>query len=196
MAADSFGTKNQPQFSDNGAVDLAVDSNALADYSAKVGNRRVGTTAERNAATGKDLWEGLEWWDTTVGGVYRYIAGRWQYFGRLPTWTPVTPPNAGAYVDQNEPLSFWSDGVLATLQGTIWLQNSSARWGIEGIAICNPLPVAVRPHFFASLLAESAGATLQVGISTAGEVSVQRIIAGTPGQYMRVFHSPWPIKRT
>ncbi|WP_152970154.1 hypothetical protein [Frigoribacterium sp. RIT-PI-h] len=82
MAADgTSGSKNQPQFLDGGAPDLATDSNLVSDYAAKVGNRRVGTTAERNAATGKDVWEGLEWHDTTTNKVYSRIGGSWT----LPT---------------------------------------------------------------------------------------------------------------
>ena len=79
MAADgTAGTKNQPQFLDGGAPDLANDNNILANYTAKVGNRRVGTTAERNAAAGKDVWEGLEWFDSTLDRAYTYRSGSWR----------------------------------------------------------------------------------------------------------------------
>lgn len=75
MAVDSRGAKNEPQFSDSGAPDIGVDPSAVAEYAAKVGNRRVGSTAERLAATGADLWQGLEWYDTTENRIYEYNSG-------------------------------------------------------------------------------------------------------------------------
>lgn len=78
MTADGTpGTKNNPQFLDGGAPDLATDANLISAYAAKVGNRRTGTTAERNAATGKDVWEGLEWFDTTLRRIFLYLNGSW-----------------------------------------------------------------------------------------------------------------------
>jgi hypothetical protein len=70
VASESTGAKNQPYFSATGAPEIDVDPGVVSDYAAKVGNRRVGTTAERNAATGKDVWPGLEWYDTTEDAAY------------------------------------------------------------------------------------------------------------------------------
>lgn len=78
MTASSYGTKNEPKFADADAPDLAVNPTQVAAYAAKVGNRRTGTTAERNAATGLDVWEGLLWGDTTDGVEYRRTAGAWK----------------------------------------------------------------------------------------------------------------------
>jgi|GEM_PF-4618468 len=84
MAASATkGPKGQPRFPANEAPDMGVDEEILADYAAKVGNRRVGTTAERNAATGSDLWEGLIWGDTTDKLEYRRTAGAWARFGDI-----------------------------------------------------------------------------------------------------------------
>lgn len=84
MSADGTpGSHNQPQFLTNGAPELGVDENLVADYAAKVGNRRVGTTAERVAATGKDVWDGLVWGDTTDGLEYKYHGSQWTFFGGL-----------------------------------------------------------------------------------------------------------------
>lgn len=77
MAVDSTGTKNEPIFFANGSPEVDVDPTAVAAYAAKVGNRRVGTTAERTAATGKDVWEGLEWFDTDLDEVFIYLSGGW-----------------------------------------------------------------------------------------------------------------------
>ncbi|WP_022886353.1 hypothetical protein [Glaciibacter superstes] len=78
MTADATpGAKNQPQFLVGGAPDIGVDENIVADYAAKVGNRRTGTTTERLAATGKDVWEGLLWGDTTDELEYKRTGGAW-----------------------------------------------------------------------------------------------------------------------
>lgn len=86
MTASSFGTKNEPKFADADAPDLAVNPTQAAAFAAKVGNRRVGTAAERIAATGKDLWEGLLWGDTTDGAEYRLVGVGW-----VRILQPVTP---------------------------------------------------------------------------------------------------------
>lgn len=77
MANQSSGTKNQPLFTEAGAPELATDANLISNYAAKVGNRRCGTTTERNAATGSDLWEGLEWYDTTLNQQFIYDGSGW-----------------------------------------------------------------------------------------------------------------------
>ena len=78
MAQDSTGPKGQPQFSDLGAPDMAVDPGLVADYAAKVGNRRTGTTAERLALADVDFWEGLAFGDTTLKAEYKVIDGVWK----------------------------------------------------------------------------------------------------------------------
>ena len=55
-----------------------MNPSEVAAYAGKVGNRRTGTTAERLAATGKDVLEGLLWGDTTTGVEYRYTSGAWR----------------------------------------------------------------------------------------------------------------------
>jgi hypothetical protein len=77
MAVDLYGPKNAPRFLPGGAFEDWIDLTAVGEYAAKVGNTRVGTTAERNAATGLDLWEGLEWRDTTNGRTYIRRGSGW-----------------------------------------------------------------------------------------------------------------------
>jgi hypothetical protein len=96
MAADDIpGSKNQPRFLATGAPETAVDLNTIGDYAAKVGNRKVGTTAERNAATGKDVWEGLLWGDTSEGREYRRTGGSWVRFSHRTTGGSVSEPTNG-----------------------------------------------------------------------------------------------------
>lgn len=77
MASESTGDKGQPYFASSGAPAIDVDPGLIADYAAKVGNRRAGATAERNAATGKDVWDQLHWGDTTDGLEYVRFGSSW-----------------------------------------------------------------------------------------------------------------------
>lgn len=92
MAVDSTGTKNEPIFLATGAPEIDVDPTAVAAYAAKVGNRRSDTTALRLAAAGKDVWEGLEWYDTDLDEVYIYTGAGWKLWHKQ--WTAYTPTTA------------------------------------------------------------------------------------------------------
>jgi hypothetical protein len=86
MAVDGgYGPRGGPRFLDGGAPDLAVDSNALSSFTELVGNRKVGTTAERNAAKTATnpiaVWEGLSWYDTTLRQEFLYQSGNWEAQG-------------------------------------------------------------------------------------------------------------------
>ena len=103
MAASSaVGTRGQLQFSALEAPDMGADETALSNQTAELGTRRVGTTAERNALSGAKLFEGLEWFDTTLGYRFTYRAGGWSPTGGavlLASASPVTTPTPapGAY---------------------------------------------------------------------------------------------------
>lgn len=79
MAADDTpGPKKQPRFKGTGAPATAADLVIVSDFAALVGNRKVGTTTERNTATSNgEVWEGLRWKDTTLGVEFEYISGGW-----------------------------------------------------------------------------------------------------------------------
>lgn len=79
MARDSSGSQNQPQYSSTGVPADAADLSELGNYAALVGNRKTGTTSQRNTATGADVWEGLLWGDTTDKKEYKYTSGGWVY---------------------------------------------------------------------------------------------------------------------
>lgn len=83
MAADGFGTKNQPTFLNTGAPDIAVDPTLVSNYAALVGNTKVLTTVQRNALAGLDVWEGLHVTDTTDNLLYRRVAGAWVIAGGI-----------------------------------------------------------------------------------------------------------------
>lgn len=90
MTADSYGPKNQPRFDATKPPDLGVDETLVSEFAALVGNRKVGTTAERNAATtassGKEVWDGLEWEDTTLGICVVRRAGSWVPASPVKEW--------------------------------------------------------------------------------------------------------------
>lgn len=88
---DSYGTQNQPQYADTGAPADAADLSQVANYAAKVGNRKVGLASARTGLTGADLWDGLEFFETDSGSTYEYHNSGWVFSHQLPTgWTNLT----------------------------------------------------------------------------------------------------------
>ena len=79
MASESTGAKGQPYFAASGAPQIDVDPGIVADYAALVGNRKIGTTAQRLALTGVEVWPDLHFGDTTNGNEYRRTStGSWE----------------------------------------------------------------------------------------------------------------------
>lgn len=98
MSADGTPlTHNEPQFLGSGAPATAADLNLIAAYAGKVGNRKVHTTAERTALTGKDIWEGLEVFDSTLDRVFTYIGG-WVSASTLDDTGWVAPTLTNSWV--------------------------------------------------------------------------------------------------
>ncbi|ROS62212.1 hypothetical protein EDF38_1315 [Frigoribacterium sp. PhB160] len=84
MAADSYGPKGEPQFAGSGASADAEDLTLLGEFAADVGNNRVGTTAERDAATAAgEAYDGLTWWDTTLRRRFQRVGTSWRPAGAL-----------------------------------------------------------------------------------------------------------------
>lgn len=59
----------------NNTSTTQADLQTAADYAKKTGNRRTGTTTERNAAT--DVWNDIVWGDSTDGNEYKRVGGSW-----------------------------------------------------------------------------------------------------------------------
>jgi hypothetical protein len=70
MAADSYGSQNQPQYAGSGIPQDAADLSQVSNYAAKVGNRKYGTTADFNSLAGADVWPGLEFYNVDTNLVY------------------------------------------------------------------------------------------------------------------------------
>jgi hypothetical protein len=131
LSSDSLGAKQQPQFLDGGAPDLAVDQNLVANYAAKYGNYVVGPTAEQNAHS-STAWEGLDWYDTTLHTKFTYSGTAWHETGSPIPFTPVwttsgTAPGlgnstlAGEYVRQGKRVTatiYFQVGTASVSGGT------------------------------------------------------------------------------
>jgi hypothetical protein len=65
----------------NSTPQTVADLNKGREFTEEVGNHKTGTTAQRDAATGSKVWDGLFWSDTTDGNTYEYRNGGWRYFG-------------------------------------------------------------------------------------------------------------------
>lgn len=70
-------TYGSPLFPNGNAPDFGSDLSEVARYAGRGGPFRVGTTAERVAATGPAARDGVYWSDTTNGELYRRAGGAW-----------------------------------------------------------------------------------------------------------------------
>lgn len=104
MARDTSGPKNEPQYNGSGVPADAADMTEIAAYAAFVGNMKAGPTTGtatgpggantgRTTSSGADVWEGLEWWDTSLKQKFRYTNGGW-----VPVYSGtnlITPSSVG-----------------------------------------------------------------------------------------------------
>lgn len=101
MAVDGGrGPKGNPLFDADGGIEDWVDLGEVGEYAARVGNRIVGTRAERlelitTPGAEKRVWEGLEF-EQTDGvdkGTWKYLDGAWRP-AKVPMaveWTAPAP---------------------------------------------------------------------------------------------------------
>lgn len=116
MSADGHGPHNEPQYSASGAPADAADLTEVAAYAAKVGNLKGGTTADMNALTGADRWEGLYFSSTTDGILYRSTGSAWApRDSDWIVWTPTISAGAGTFSVGNGTLTAryrWQGGRI------------------------------------------------------------------------------------
>jgi len=96
MAVTGNGTRGNPTFLSTGnAPDFAADLGKVAEYAAIVGNKVVGTSAQRSSfnlgAGFTGPWESVDWVETDTGRTYRYTAGKWVEMVRTSAWTTYVP---------------------------------------------------------------------------------------------------------
>ena len=124
MAASSTrGPKGQPRFPATDAPDLGVDEEIVADFAAAVGNRRVGTTAQRLALTGLDFYEGLAFGDTTLKAEFKVTNGVWKAIPNIQSEERTATTSAGGDVTVTFPEAF-------TTIASIFIQDTNAGAGI------------------------------------------------------------------
>lgn len=139
MASELSGTKNQPYFLASGAPAIDVDPGLVADYAAEVGNRKVGTNTERLALTGKDLWDGLEFYETDTNDQYVYEDGSWVLNRRDTGWLPLTYINGWTTANSTYgPVVYRRRGSKVSLKGVPVASSGSA-------SQIGTLPVGFRP---------------------------------------------------
>lgn len=104
MAVDGgYGPRGGPRFLDGGAPDLATDDNEVSKYAELVGNRMVGTKAQKDAlvrttSSGNSpaqLWEGLEFEETDTGILWKRKSGSWVGGTMVPTRLDATVSTQG-----------------------------------------------------------------------------------------------------
>lgn len=94
MAVDDRGERNRPIYAGAGAPSDAEDLTYLGELISELGTRRAGTAAERQALGNEWLFDGLEWYETDTGVVYRIVAGVWTLGGSGSTRLRMQRPGA------------------------------------------------------------------------------------------------------
>lgn len=169
MARDTSGSKNQPQYVNGGVSAQAADLTEVALYASLIGNRKIGPTTGtatgpggmntgRTTSSGADVWEGLEWHDTTDGNTYKYLSGSWVLVFGDTGWSTLTVSGTG-----------WSSAGDGTYD-TGKIRTKNGRILIRGI------------FSKTSWSAFDTITTLAAGSRPTGAVTLPcRIGAGTPG---------------
>jgi len=99
MASESTGNRDQPYFASNGAPAIDVDPGIVSDFAAEVGTRRTGTKAEREALSGKKIFEGLAFGDTSLKAEFKVIDGSWKQVLGDTGW--VTPSLGSGWTNES-----------------------------------------------------------------------------------------------
>lgn len=176
MAAETYGTKGEPQFASSGAPAIDVDPTQVAVYAGTVGNHVVGTAAQRSAGvipgpSGKPVYEGLLWDDTTDSITYKYISGSW-----VPWITPwvtgtITPHQTPGY-------------NITTAQTRLWKHNGVVYGQLRMVKATTPPANFVNGEVIADL---PAGFRPQINwyepgsIYNVGNITFAEAIIGTDG---------------
>lgn len=181
MSVTSTGAKNQPQYASSGnPPTFAADLTAAADYAALVGNRKVLTTAQRTALTGKDLWEGLEVYDIDLDIPYTYKSG-WVRNIDLADGGWVTPTLGSGW-------TAFASVRYKVKNGFCYITGGFAKSTYSAAETLFTLPVGARPAYGTYVIGVFSGTLKEVNVSTAGAVTVNQ--AGTGGV---AFSTSFPV---
>ncbi|WP_353809167.1 hypothetical protein [Agromyces sp. SYSU T00194] len=99
-----------------------ADKNKLRDMIAERGNRREGTNAERDALSGNDLYDGLEFYETDTEETWLYTDD-WALVRKprtafTPTWTNLSPGSGASTFAEYSVHNGWVKGVVVVTLGT------------------------------------------------------------------------------
>lgn len=85
---DGSAGKGLGSFTDTASTEADFDK--VIELIARMGNVRVGTTAERTALTGSSVYEGLHFYDTDLDALMKHDGSGWVIvFRDWVTWTPT-----------------------------------------------------------------------------------------------------------
>lgn len=172
MAHDSVGSKNQPHYAGGGIPADAADLTEIADYAAKVGNRRSDLASVRTALTGADLWSGLEFFESDTGAEYVYQTGGWVFRGYLDSgWIAAT--YASGWGDFNA----GTFGVFAYRRRASKVSLRGVPFSSNTLTLITTLPVGYRPPYALQFDVNKGGAFQTITIQPTGTVTADGTIA-------------------
>lgn len=178
--ATTVGPKGQPQVSSASDFTPAADITAVADFAAAVGNRRVGTSAQRTALAGADLSSGLEFYETDTAKTYIYAGAAWVQTpvrGAVVTSGVFTP--ATGWTLTGGSAAFQRQGRLVQCYVNIIRSGSTvtvpdADGNIANVVV-GTVATAWRPVFAGVAGSGSGGRIASFTINTAGTVQLNAV---------------------
>ncbi|MFF9565722.1 hypothetical protein ACF1AJ_20405 [Leifsonia sp. NPDC014704] len=194
MARDNSGLKNEPEYLGTGVPADAADLTELGKYAAFTGNRKVGpavgtatgpggSNTGRTTSTGKDVWEGLEWEDTTDGFTYKYRGGSWVRIFDDTGWILVGSGGTAPAFQSNW-VNFGGSYQLARfrrLNGIVYVQGAIKGGQTSGTFPIFTLPAGFRPAAVVSspAVAISSGSVTSVDIYPDGGIRPGGVLSAT-----------------
>lgn len=188
MAADSYGARGEPQFAGSGSLATAEDLTLLGSRTAVVGNRMVGTSAERLALNSRvtdprQMWPGLQFDELDTGDVYVVTqALTWRLTARAID-APLTLNDNWSPANATKPVV----AVRGQMASLPFIVNRGADTGQTMFT----LPGYARPIATAQFdVPASSGSVVRVVIQTSGAVQVP-----AAGTFSGAYLSPcsWPL---
>lgn len=141
-------------------------------------------------------WDGRTVTAVAEGVQFVWLTNTWRPLAGYPVWQNAVPLS-GAFLDTPDPLQYWWDGTKGMLQGTIWVTSPST-WQVSW-EVCQALPadsgqLRVRPRRQQFMFAVSGSALLVIKVTTAGVVTVDRLVSGTTADWLTVMGVMWTTR--
>ena len=133
--------KGLGQFTDT--AQTVSDLNKAIELIGRMGNRRIGTRAEREALTGGNLYDGLEFYETDQDQMWRYVGAAWQQIEVDTGWMLVTPESAFYNIvtlGDDRALSVRRIGKMVRIEGHISTDGGTAAGSVWAF-----VPAGFRP---------------------------------------------------